>query len=43
MTQELMAEFSAAAGLGNLSAFYLYGYVATQTDRLMVDRYGAAR
>lgn len=26
MTQELMAEFSlAAAGLGNLSAFYLYG------------------
>jgi MFS family permease len=45
MTQELMAEFSlAAAGLGNLSAFYLYGYVAMQIPTgLMVDRYGARR
>jgi predicted MFS family arabinose efflux permease len=45
MTQELMAEFSlAAAGLGNLSAFYLYGYVAMQIPTgLMVDRFGARR
>jgi MFS family permease len=45
MTQELMAEFSlAAAGLGNLSAFYLVGYVAMQIPTgLMVDRYGARR
>jgi MFS family permease len=45
MTQELMAEFYlAAAGLGNLSAFYLYGYVAMQIPTgLMVDRYGARR
>jgi len=45
MTQELMAEFFlAAAGLGNLSAFYLYGYVAMQIPTgLMVDRYGAGR
>jgi MFS family permease len=45
MTQELMAEFSlAAAALGNLSAFYLYGYVAMQIPTgLMVDRYGARR
>jgi len=45
MTQELMAEFFlAAAGLGNLSAFYLYGYVAMQIPTgLMVDRYGARR
>jgi predicted MFS family arabinose efflux permease len=45
MTQELMAEFSiSAAGLGNLSAFYLYGYVAMQVPTgLMVDRFGARR
>ena len=45
MTQELMAEFSiSAAGLGNLSAFYLYGYVAMQIPTgLMVDRFGARR
>ncbi|MDH4192356.1 MAG: MFS transporter [Betaproteobacteria bacterium] len=45
MTQELMAEFAiAATGLGNLSAFYLYGYVAMQIPTgLMVDRYGARR
>jgi len=45
MTQELMEEFSlAAAGLGNLSAFYLYGYVAMQIPTgLMVDRFGARR
>ena len=45
MTQELMAEFLlAAAGLGNLSAFYLYGYGAMQIPTgLMVDRYGARR
>ncbi len=40
-----MAEFSiGAAGLGNLSAFYLYGYVAMQIPTgLMVDRFGARR
>lgn len=45
MTQELMAEFSiSAAGLGNLSAFYLYGYVAMQIPTgLMVDHFGARR
>jgi len=45
MTQELMGEFSiSAAGLGNLSAFYLYGYVAMQIPTgLMVDRLGARR
>lgn len=45
MTQELMAEFAiAAAGLGNLSAFYLYGYVAMQIPTgLMADRFGARR
>ncbi|TAK40537.1 MAG: MFS transporter [Betaproteobacteria bacterium] len=45
MTQELMAEFAiAAAGLGNLSAFYFYSYVAMQIPTgLMVDRYGARR
>ena len=45
MTQELMAEFSiSASGLGNLSAFYLYGYVAMQIPTgLMVDRFGARR
>jgi predicted MFS family arabinose efflux permease len=45
MTQELMAEFTlAAAGLGNLSAFYLYGYVAMQIPTgLMADRFGARR
>jgi MFS family permease len=45
MTQELMAEFAiAATGLGNLSAFYLYGYVAMQIPTgLMVDRWGARR
>jgi MFS family permease len=45
MTQELMAEFAiGATGLGNLSAFYLYGYVAMQIPTgLMVDRFGARR
>jgi len=45
MTQELMAEFAiAAAGLGNLSAFYFYSYVAMQIPTgLMVDRHGARR
>ena len=45
MTRELMAEFSiAAAGLGNLSAFYFYSYVAMQIPTgLMVDRFGARR
>lgn len=45
MTQELMAEFAiAAAGLGNLSAFYFYSYVAMQIPTgLMVDRFGARR
>jgi MFS family permease len=45
MTQELMAEFAiAATALGNLSAFYLYGYVAMQIPTgLMVDRFGARR
>lgn len=45
MTQELMAEFAiAATGLGNLSAFYFYSYVAMQIPTgLMVDRFGARR
>jgi sugar phosphate permease len=45
MTQELMAEFAlAAVALGNLSAFYLYSYVAMQIPTgLMVDRFGARR
>ncbi len=45
MTRELMAEFAiAAAALGNLSAFYLYGYVAMQIPTgLMVDRFGPRR
>jgi MFS family permease len=45
LTQELMSEFDiAATGLGNLSAFYLYGYVAMQIPTgLMVDRWGARR
>ncbi len=45
MTQELMAEFAIdAAGLGHLSAFYLYGYVAMQIPTgLMADRFGARR
>jgi len=45
MTQELMGEFSlSAAGLGNLSAYYLYGYVAMQIPTgLMVDRLGSRR
>jgi predicted MFS family arabinose efflux permease len=45
MTRELMEEFSiAAAGLGHLSAFYLYSYVAMQIPTgLMVDRFGARR
>jgi MFS family permease len=45
MTRELMAEFAlAAAALGNLAAFYLYGYVAMQIPTgLMVDRFGARR
>lgn len=40
-----MAEFlTAAAGLGNLSAFYFYSYVAMQIPTgLMVDRFGARR
>ena len=40
-----MAEFAiGATGLGNLSAFYLYGYVAMQIPTgLMVDRCGARR
>ena len=43
MTQELMAEFQiAAAGLGHLSGFYFYAYVAMQIPTgLMVDRFGA--
>ena len=45
MTHELMADFAiAAAGLGNLSAFYFYSYVAMQIPTgLMVDRFGARR
>ncbi|MEW5863144.1 MAG: MFS transporter [Pseudomonadota bacterium] len=45
MTRELMAEFAiAAAGLGQLSAYYLYSYVAMQIPTgLMVDRFGARR
>ena len=40
---ELMAEFQiAAAGLGHLSGFYFYAYVAMQIPTgLMVDRFGA--
>lgn len=45
MTRELMAEFAiSAATLGQLSAFYLYSYVAMQIPTgLMVDRFGARR
>jgi MFS family permease len=45
MTRELMSEFAlAAAALGHLSAFYLYGYVAMQIPTgLMVDRFGPRR
>ena len=45
MTRELMAEFAlAAAALGQLSAFYLYAYVAMQIPTgLMVDRFGPRR
>lgn len=45
MTHELMAEFAiGAAGLGQLSALYLYSYVAMQIPTgLMVDRFGARR
>lgn len=45
MTQELMADFGiAAAGLGQLSAFYFYSYVAIQVPTgLAVDRYGPRR
>ena len=42
MTVELMTDFSiSAAGLGNLSAFYFYAYVAMQIPTgLLADAYG---
>jgi len=42
MTSELMKDFSIdAAGLGNLSAFYFYSYVAMQTPTgILADRLG---
>ncbi len=45
MTTELMQDFAiGAAGLGNLSAFYFYSYVAMQTPTgILADRLGPRR
>ncbi len=45
MTGELMKDFAiGAAGLGNLSAFYFYSYVAMQTPTgILADRLGPRR
>lgn len=45
MTDRLMSEFSiGASGLGNLSAFYFYSYVAMQIPTgLLADRWGPRR
>ena len=45
ITRELSADFGlSAASLGNLSAFYFYGYVAVQIPTgLLADRYGPRR
>jgi MFS family permease len=45
MTDELMGDFGiSAAGLGNLSAFYFYSYVAMQVPTgLLADRWGPRR
>lgn len=45
MTDELMADFGInAAGLGNLSAFYFYSYVAMQVPTgVIADRWGPRR
>jgi len=45
MTNELMQDFAiSAAGLGNLSAFYFYSYVAMQTPTgILADRLGPRR
>lgn len=45
LTRELATEFElTAAGLGNLSAFYFYTYVAIQVPTgVLVDRYGPRR
>jgi len=45
MTGELMHDFAiSAAGLGNLSAFYFYSYVAMQTPTgILADRLGPRR
>ncbi len=45
MTSELMSGFSiSAAGLGNLSAFYFYSYVAMQAPTgILADRWGPRR
>jgi sugar phosphate permease len=45
MTQELMRDFNlAAAGLGNLSAFYFYSYVAMQIPTgILADAWGPRR
>ena len=45
MTDQLMMDFGiGAAGLGNLSAFYFYSYVAVQIPTgVLTDRWGARR
>jgi MFS family permease len=45
ITRELSADFGlSAASLGNLAAFYFYGYVAVQIPTgLLADRYGPRR
>ncbi len=45
MTDELMGDFGiSAAGLGSLSAFYFYSYVAMQVPTgLLADRWGPRR
>ena len=45
LTEELMADFAlSAAGLGNLSAFYFYSYVAMQVPTgLLADHWGPRR
>ncbi len=45
MTEELMGDFGInAAGLGNLSAFYFYSYVAMQVPTgILADRWGPRR
>ncbi len=45
LTNELMTDFGlSAAGLGNLSAFYLYSYVAMQIPTgIIADRWGPRR